>query len=59
MRKIFFCLLLVAVAAAMSSCDDNKMCRCVYSEGGEHYFEADESENCSDASGDGVICTEE
>lgn len=52
-------MMLVAAATALGSCDDDKMCRCVYEDGTEEYFEADESENCSDASGQGVSCREE
>lgn len=61
MKKIvLFFSFVVAVALCCVSCSDDKMCRCVYNDGRQaHYFEADESENCSDASTSDVICSEE
>lgn len=61
MKKIVaFCCFAAVAAALCSSCSDDKMCRCVYRDSGEaQYFEADESENCSDASTSEVICREE
>lgn len=59
-KRLVFCALLVAASLVCGSCSDEKMCRCVYRDGGQaQYFEADESENCSDASTSEVICYEE
>lgn len=61
MKKIIsLCGLVVLAAVVCSSCSDDKVCRCVYRDSGEaHYFEADESESCSDATTSEVICREE
>lgn len=61
MKKIVaFCCFAAVAAALCSSCSDDKMCRCYYFDGSEAYtFEAEESENCSDATTSSVICYEE
>lgn len=63
MKKIFAILAVAVVAVALTSCEDDKMCRCVYEDGGEEYFDAEENENCSSASfvenGKKVICSED
>gem|GEM_PF-4597069 len=52
--------MVVLAAVVCSSCSDDKVCRCVYRDSGKaHYFEADESESCSDATTSEVICREE
>lgn len=59
-RTVLFFAFVVVAALSCVSCSDDKMCRCVYRDSGEaQYFEADESENCSDASTSEVICREE